>query len=238
MSSSQDFWASQRGVVAAEAKVSERADFIKKTYMHLGGAVLAFVALEVVLFKSGVAESMTRTLLSGRSSWLIVMLAFMGVGYLAEYWARSARSTAMQYAGLGLYVVAEALIFVPMLYIAAYYSSPSVIPQAGVITGVVFAGLTGSVLLTGKDFSFIGQALRVGGFVALGVIVSSLLFGFNLGTLFSGLMVALAAGYILYYTSKVMHHYPIGSHVAASLALFAAVALLFWYVLRILMDRR
>ena len=62
-----------------------------------------------------------------------------------------------------------------------------------------------------------------------------MLFGFSLGNLFSAAMVVLAAGYILYYTSNVMQHYPIGSHVAASLALFSAVALLFWYILRLVM---
>ena len=51
-------------------------------------------------------------------------------------------------------------------------------------------------------------------------------------------MVVLMGGYILYYTSNVLHHYPVGSHVAAALALFSAVALMFWYVIRILLDRR
>jgi FtsH-binding integral membrane protein len=238
MSRAQDFWSTQQCVMAAQARVEERSDFIKKTYLHLGGAILLFVALETALLKSPLSTDLMKALASSRSSWLVVLIAFMAVGYLAEYWARSARSTAMQYAGLALYVVAETIIFCPLLYIAAYYTDGSVIPKAGVITGVVFAGLTASVLLTGKDFSFMGQILRVAGFVALGTIIASLLFGFSLGTVFSGLMVALAAGYILYDTSNVMHHYPIGSHVAAALALFAAVALLFWYILRILMDRR
>jgi FtsH-binding integral membrane protein len=65
--------------------------------------------------------------------------------------------------------------------------------------------------------------------------VASIFFGFSLGLLFSVLMVAFAAGFILYDTSNVLHHYRIGQHVAASLALFASVALLFWYVLRIVM---
>jgi FtsH-binding integral membrane protein len=238
MSGTQQFWANYRGTMAAQASVDERTSFIRKTYAHLGGAVLLFAALEALLFKTGIASAMFGTLVTNRMSWLLVMFGFIGVGYLAEYWARSPRSMAMQYLGLGLYVVAEAFIFVPMLYIAAYYTDGSVIPKAGVITAIVFAGLTGSVMLTGKDFNFLGQILRVSGLAALGIIVVSLLFGFNLGTLFSGFMVALAAGYILYYTSAVMHRYPVGAHVAASLALFSAVALLFWYVLRILMDRR
>ena len=65
----------------------------------------------------------------------------------------------------------------------------------------------------------------------------SILFGFNLGNLFAGVMIALAAAYILYYTSNVLHHYRLDQYVAASLALFAAVALLFWYVLQLFMSR-
>jgi FtsH-binding integral membrane protein len=69
----------------------------------------------------------------------------------------------------------------------------------------------------------------------LGVIVASLLFGFSLGIFFAGLMIAYAAGAILYNTSNVLHHYRPEQHVAASLALFASVALLFWYVVQLVL---
>jgi FtsH-binding integral membrane protein len=228
-----------QGVLAIDAPAAERADFIKKTYLHLGGAVLLFVLLEWALIRSPWAKPMVQTMLGSRFSWLFVLGAFMGVSYVAEAWARNSSSLGMQYAGLGLYVVAETVIFLPLLYIAVYFvKDPNLIPTAGLITGVVFVGLTAAVFLTGSDFSWMRQALTMAGFAALGVIAASLIFGFSLGLLFSAAMVILASGYILYYTSNVMNHYPIGSHVAAALALFSAVALLFWYVLRILMDRR
>ena len=227
------------GMIAAEAPVSERVAFIRKTYLHLGGAVLAFIALEAALLNSPLAQPLVQTMLGGRMSWLIVLGAFMLVGWVADRWARSASSPAMQYLGLGLYVVAEAIIMLPLLYVAAYFSGdPNIIAKAGVLTGLVFVGLTGTVLLTRRDFSWLRPALTVAGFAALGLIVVSILFGFTLGTLFAAVMVVVAAGYILYYTSNVLHHYPVGSHVAAALALFSSVALLFWYILRIFMDRR
>lgn len=139
--------------------------------------------------------------------------------------------------GLGLYVVAEAFLFVPMLWIAVNYSSPAALPSAAVTTLVVFGGLTGVVFLTRKDFSFLKGILGVAALGAMALIVCSLLFGFNLGTLFSVAMVVLASGYTLYYTSNVLHHYRTDQHVAASLALFSAVALMFWYILRIFMSR-
>ena len=216
------------------AGASVRAEFIRRTYHHLAWAVLSFIGVEALWLQWPGAPGLVRTMLRGYS-WLVVLAAFMGVSWLAEKWARSGASPQMQYAGLALYVVAEAVIFLPLLYVAAYFSAPNVIPTAGIVTALLFGGLTYIAFTTQKDFSFLGGVLSLGGFVALGVIVASLLFGFNLGVLFAGLMVAYAGAAILYNTSNIMHHYGPEQHVAAALALFASVALLFWYVLRIVM---
>jgi FtsH-binding integral membrane protein len=78
----------------------------------------------------------------------------------------------------------------------------------------------------------------IGGFVALGVIVASIIFGFTLGIIFSGIMVLFAGAAVLYHTSAVMNDYRTDQYVAASLALFASIALLFWWILRIVMSMR
>ena len=222
------------GYIAAQAPPDARATFIRRTYQHLAMAILAFMAIEFVIFKTGLAESMTRVMLGGAYSWLIVLGAFMAVSWVAEKWAHSSVSRSSQYLGLGLYVLAEAIIFVPLLFIAVNFSSPDTIPIAAVITGLMFLGLTITAFTTKKDFSFLGGILKVGGCVALGVIICSIMFGFNLGLIFAAVMVAFASGAILYSTSRIIHDYNTEQHVAAALSLFAAVALLFWYVLRIL----
>ena len=221
----------------AQSSVEERSAFIMRTYLHLAGAIFAFVGLEAVLFASGLVSPILSLLGSTRFAWLLVMAGFVGVSYLADNWARSATSVGMQYAGLGLYVLAQSIIFVPLLAMAAVYA-PGVIPKAGLITLVLFAGLTGVVFITRKDFSFLRGALMLGGFAGIGLIVASILFGFDLGLFFSWAMLVLAAGYILYDTSNVMLHYRTDQHVSAALALFASVALMLWYVLRILMNSR
>ena len=129
------------------------------------------------------------------------------------------------------------MIFVPLLYIATHFGGPDVIATAGIMTMTIFTGLTAVVFVTRKNFSFLAPALSIAGFAAMGLIVCSLIFGFSLGILFTVIMIVLASGYILYYTSKVMHEYQVGQHVAASLALFGAVALLFWYLVRLFMSR-
>lgn len=226
------------GTIAAEADTSDRASFIRLTYLHLAGAVAAFIALEAVLLSlPGVGDAVS-LVLGNRFGWMVVLGAFMGVSYLANTWASSSTSVTTQYLGLGLYVVAEAVIFVPLLYIAESFSPPDSHPiaMAGLMTLFVFLGLTAIVFISGADFSFLRTALLVGGWVALGIIVCGMIFGFNLGLIFVGAMILLASGYILYDTSNVLHHYQIGQHVAASLALFASVALLFWYILQFVMS--
>ena len=223
---------------AANALPEERARFIRKTYLHLAVAILAFVALEAFLFASGAAYSIMSVLrLGGSMSWLIVLGAFMGVSFLASSWANSQTSKGMQYLGLALYVVAEAVIFVPMMFIAASFGGGDVIVKAGIVTLGLFLGITSVVFLTRQDFSFLGPIIAIGGFVALGFIVASILFGFSLGSLFAFVMVAFAGTAILYETSNVMHRYQPTQHVAASLTLFAAIALLFWYILSIFSSR-
>jgi len=219
---------------AADTDVETRADFIRKTYLHLLGAVMAFAVLEFLIFQLFDVRAMTEVMLGTSWSWLIVLGVYMAVSWVAERWASSTTSLPTQYLGLGVYVVAEAVIFVPLLLVAQLYGGPNVIPTAAMITGGIFAALTMVVFVTGADFSFLKGILAVGAIAALGVIVASILMGFTLGIVFTGLMIALAGGFIVYHTSNVVHHYRIGQHVAASLALFASVALLFWYVLRLL----
>lgn len=224
--------------VVAQAPADQRAAFIRSTYQNLAGAIFFFIALEAVFIGSSWAPALVDTMVGGRFSWFIVIGAFMAVSWVADKWARSDVSQGMQYLGLGLFVVAEAFVFLPLLFIAANFSSPDVIPMAAIITGLLFAGLTATAFITRQDFSFLRGALTIGGFVALGVVIAGLLFGFQLGLFFSGAMVLFAGGSILYTTSNIIHHYRTDQPVAAALALFSGVMLLFWYVLRILMSAR
>ena len=225
--------------------VDVRREFLKKTYGHLLGAILAFVGLEYALLSkaSPLREMVTEPIMSALArtpyGWLVVLGLFMGAGYVAQRWASSDTSRGIQYLGLGLYVVAEALIFMPMLLIATSLAKyDGVVPVAGLSTVLLFAGLTATVFLTKKDFSFLGGALSIASMAALGIILCSILLGFHLGIVFTVAMIALAAGYTLYYTSQVLAHYRPTQHVAASLALFATIALLFYYVLRLFMSLR
>lgn len=226
--------------VAAQS-VDVRATFIRKTYAHLAGAILVFALLEAAILSiPGIEHTVFNLLGASRYSWLMVMGAFMGTSYFANKWAMGATNLTTQYIGLAVGVLAWAIVFVPILLIAKLYSGdPTIISKAAGVTGLLFAALTFVAFTTKKDFSFLGGMLKIGGMISIGLIVVSVVAPglITLGFWFSLAMVVFAAGSILYDTSNVIHHYKTNQYVAASLSLFASVALMFWYVLRLFMSR-
>ncbi len=219
---------------AIDATDVDRATFIRRTYGHLALAILAFVALESWLLSLPFAEQFLEYA-HNKFVWLGILGAYMGIAAIAESWAKSGASRTAQYCGLGLYVAAEACLFVPLLTMARIVS-PEIIPTAAILTGILTGGLTLVCFATRANFSGLRSFVCISGFVALGLIFCSAIFGFGLGLLFSTGMIIVASAAILYHTSQVMHDYDTRQHVAASLALFAAIALLFWYIVRILIQ--
>lgn len=221
----------------AESSVDARATFLLRTYAHVCAALSAFALLEIALFKAGLADAIAPPLLATRYGWLAVLGGFTLVGWLCTTTAHRVRSLPLQYLALAAYVAAEALVFLPLLWLADR-QAPGTIATAAYISFFGFAALTAVALITRKDFSFLRGLMVWGGLCALLAIVAATIFGFALGTWFSVGMIAFAGAAVLYSTSRVMREYPEDRYVAASLELFGAVALMFWYVLRLLSSRR
>ncbi len=215
-----------------------RVAFYKKTYTHLAGAVLLFILVETLFFQIEPLVNFALSL-TGGWSWLLLLGAFMFITNYAEKMALSSDNTTTHYLGLILYVVAEAFIFIPLIFIAMAVAGDGgfeILNQAAILTLSLFTGLSAIVFLTKKDFSFLKSILTMGFVIAIGLIIAGTLFGFNLGLWFSVGMVVLASGSILYQTSNMIHKYQSHQHVAASLGLFASLMLLFWYILSILSN--
>jgi uncharacterized protein len=218
----------------AESSAEIRSNFIWRTYGHVAAAILLFAGLETYLFDSGLAGPMVESMLG--FNWLLILGAFMLVGWLATHVAHTVQSKPLQYVALVGFVVAEAIIFMPLLALAMALQ-PGIVESAVGVTLLGTAGLTAVAFITRKDFSFLRGILVWGGILALVGIVASVLFGFELGTWFSVAMIGFAGAAVLYDTSNILHHYPEDRYVAAALQLFASVALMFWYVLRLFMSR-
>ena len=218
----------------SELSVQARSDFIWRTYGHVAAAILLFAGIETYLFSSGIAFPMAQAML--QTSWLLILGGFMVVGWLATHVAHRTQSKPLQYVALVGFVTAQAIMFVPMLAIAIA-KEPGIIESAVGVTLLGTLGLTAVALITRKDFTFLGGMLVWGGILALVAIVSAVIFGFQLGTWFSVAMIGFAGAAVLYDTSNILQHYPEDRYVGAALQLFASIALMFWYVLRLFTSR-
>jgi len=216
----------------------ERVAFYKKTYAHVAVGVLVFIVFEYLLLQSEVIVDFALSMTEG-FKWLIMLGGFMFVTNYAEKAVLRTANKTKQYLAYSLYILAQAFIFVPMIYIAMFYmeSGPEMLQQAAIVTLSLFTGLSAVVFVTKKDFSFLKTGLTIAFFIALGLIVAGTLFGFNLGLWFSVGMCLLAGGSILYQTSNLITKYTVNDYIPASLGLFASLMLLFWYVLQIFMSR-
>jgi FtsH-binding integral membrane protein len=219
----------------SSASIDSRAQFITRTYTHVVGGILGFILVELALFESGAAETVARFMFS--FPWFLILGAFMLVGWLATRTAQTSTSLGMQYFSYAAYVVVEALIFVPLLYIANA-KAPGAIDSATLVTALGAAGLMLVAHRTRKDFSFLRAILMWGGVLAIVAMIGGAIFGFQLGTWFSVAMIGFAGAAVLYDTSNIIHVYPEDRYVAAAMQLFASIALMFWYVLRLMMGNR
>jgi uncharacterized protein len=170
------------------------------------------------------------------TNWLLILGGFMLVSWMATRVSHSARTPGAQWGGYLLLIGANALLFATPLWIANEYYD-GVIGNAALLSVAGFAVLSVIAMRTSKDFSFLRGILMWGGFIALGAIVLAVLTGFTLGPLFAMAMIAFAGGAILYDTQRIYRAFPPGTEVIAAMHLFSSIALLFWYVLQLLMRR-
>jgi uncharacterized protein len=224
-------------VATLEADV--RGAFLIRVYQHLLAAVVAFVVFEVLLFATGLAESIYDLVAGSGGAWLLVLGGFMLVNWLATSAAHDVLNPSRQYAGLFGLAAAEALIFAPFLYYVFNVEGGGAVTvgAAAVVTALGFAGLSVVGLVTRKDLSFLRPLLLWAGVMALVLILAAVLFGLELGVWFSLAMIGLAGASILYQTQTILRRYPEEAYVGAAVQLFASVMLLFWYVLRLFSRR-
>ncbi|MEY3584108.1 MAG: hypothetical protein RL759_1120 [Verrucomicrobiota bacterium] len=233
------------------APVEERVSFYRRTYLHVAGALLGFAALLALFFAgydqgTGIAYVLAKSLFAlmgslGAWSWLLVMAAFWGGTMVAQSLASNRASVAAQYSGLGLYVLLQALMFVPLL--AIVHSSTSgqmaqILVPACSLTGALVVGLTLSVFMTSADFSFLRTIIVIGSVVALGLVLLSAFGLFALGTWFALAMILLMATAILYQTWVIKTQLTTGDYIIAAFMLFSSIVTLLWYVISFFLGRR
>ncbi|MBQ6828003.1 MAG: Bax inhibitor-1 family protein [Thermoguttaceae bacterium] len=228
----------ERGAVSLLEDVGARSRFLTRTYLNLTGAVVAFAAIETLLFAFFGAEIATFWLANAKVTGIALLILCLGGPFVANAILNASKTKFGHYVALAFYVALYVLIFMPILTIALRFTDGGLplVGQAAGLTISLFVALTAAVFVTRKDFSFLRSFLVFATLAALGLIVASMLFGFALGVVFSGAMIALACCYILYDTSKVMLHCDETMDVVASIELFASLMTLFYYVLHLLLS--
>ena len=221
-------------VPAAQAEPDVRAAFLKKVYSLVLGGVLAFAA---TLWAAGNIPSVSELCVSlwqltrGHSlGWLVYMAITMGGFWVVHSLARTSPLNLIAY--FTWTFVLGLLVAPPVLVTAA--NAPQTLTMAAMLTAITFTGITAYVITTKKDFSFLGGILSMGFWLLLGLALCGWLFGFHAPLLFSGLGVALFAGYIVYDTSNVVRNYPADMAVSAAVTLFTDLVYLFLHVLSLL----
>ncbi len=228
--------------IVADAPAADRAAFFRRTYGLVAASFGAFAIALYAFFVSGVAHSFMSAI-AGVGSWgmLGVMVLFWIGTTVAQSLAFSRASRLTQYAGLGLYVLLQALIFVPLIYYTAIVTKGNpgeILIPACLATGALVVALTAVVFMTNLDFSFLKVAIVIGSICALGIVIVSLFTETSLGAWFSIAMIVLMATVILYQTNEVKNTMETDQHVAAAFVLFSSFVTLLFYVIRLFAGRR
>ena len=123
----------------------------------------------------------------------------------------------------------------PMLnYYLGMANGPGLIMQALGGTAIVFFALSGYVLTTRKDFSFMGGFLMVGLIVALIASIALIFFNVPAASMaLSALIVLLMSGFILFDTSRIIHGGET-NYIRATVSLYLDIYNLFTSLLHLL----
>ena len=162
---------------------------------------------------------------------LITMVGYFGLLFLTTKFSNSAMGLVFVFALTGF----MGLTLGPI--ISMYMSIPNgdqIVMTAMGGTGIIFLGLSGYVLTTRKDFSFLGGFLMVGILVAfLAGIASMFLSMPGLSLAVSAMFVLLMSGLILYQTSAIINGGET-NYILATVTLFVSIYNLFLSLLQLL----
>lgn len=216
--------------------LSIQKSFLIKTYFHLLLATGIFAVSLYYILTTQVVLNVLFSLYTLPFAGLIILASIIGISFVATFLVNT-QSKPLQYIGLVIYPIMESILFVPLILSFVGRSAYSSLLNASWLTFLVFGLLTAVVFVTKPDLGFLSKFLGFASISAIVLIVLSLIFGFALGTWFSIAMIMLAAGYILYQTSEMLENYSSEGYVGAALSLFASVAMLFFYILRLFGSR-
>ena len=201
---------------------------IKKTYLLLSLAVFAGIG-------GGFVGSNSPALIqffSGWVGWIIAMVALNAIPYIAMACRNNPFLGTLAITADGFIA---GLILAPILFIADRVA-PNVVPMAGLLTLVIFMGVTASVMFIGKVYSA-PRALMIGLFVSvIGVVVLNMFITSSILTLVISLAIGIIGVLVLVQaTSQVLNNPEFNEPVMGAVMLFSGLFNIFVALLHILL---
>ena len=201
---------------------------IKQTYLLLSLAVFAGIG-------GGFVGSNSPALIkfcSGWVGWIVAMVALNAIPYIAMACRNNPFLGTLAITADGFIA---GLILAPILYIANHVA-PNVVPMAGLLTLVIFMGVTASVMFIGKVYSA-PRALMIGLFVSvIGVVVLNMFITSSILTLVISLAIGIIGVLVLVQaTSQVLNNPEFNEPVMGAVMLFSGLFNIFVALLHILL---
>jgi len=183
-------------------------------------------------------------LFSGFTAWLSMAMNFPPMGLiitLVGYFGLLFLTNKFRNSSLGLVFVFALTGFMgltlgPILnfYVNNLSNGTQIVGTALAGTGLIFAGLSAYVLVTRKDFSFIGGMLMAGILVAFLASLASLFIQMPaLSLAISAMFILLMSGMILFQTSQIVHGGET-NYISATVTLYISIYNIFLSLLQIL----
>lgn len=224
------------GVPVAVAAPGERAAFLNKVYLSLCGGVALSMAtgFYVASQHPGLISLFVG---KGLFGFLVLIAAFVGMTFAVQAVSRVPGLNLLAYGAFTSFT--GLAILSPLFYIAIRTTgSYDVVWNAFGLSALVFGGLTGFVLITGKDFSFLRGTLTIGLLVLIAFIIGSFFLSMpavHLGITCAGLL--LFGLFVLYDTSVIMRNYSSDMWISGALSLFLDFINIFIRVLSLMLRR-
>ncbi|MHC4820464.1 MAG: Bax inhibitor-1/YccA family protein [Planctomycetota bacterium] len=224
---------------------AELVGFVQKTYGLLAFSVILAAAacwgmiqwmpVREVITEEGIA---TVPALPSAIFWSLIIaeFIFLGMAFFTKRGARSGETSLMGLVALLGFVLCSGAVLGPLVGTYLGLGMASTVAAAGLTTAVTFTALSGFVLITGKDFSFMRGILFVGLFGLIAAYVVSIFFPMGPGFhwWYSAIGALLFSGFILYDTSNVLRVYgPNNMVVMAVIALYLDILNLFLFLLQL-----
>jgi len=191
-----------------------------------------YMLLSMTLFFSAICAVTAMMMQVSQGMGLVLLIGGFISTFVVQATARSSKGLFWVFVFAGL--MGGALGPIISAYIAAYGNGSAIVAQALGGTALIFLTLSGYVLATGKNFSYLGGFLTTGLIVALIAIVANIFLQIPaLSLAISSAVILIMSGYILYETSSIINGGQ-RNYILATISLYLSIFNIFIHLLNLL----